>query len=289
MLHIVTLEESGRLPEAVEALAGKRLAEQIHGKVLPEFESLREETVFSLTLSDGEDSRESALKAVVAVNGERIVFLCQNKRSAKRIRELTQGSQAPPGGDAPETNPLRILQAFFHEVIREEIVRMEALEDRITETENRLILNEEDEATSKIMEYRKQIRKLKKIIEPIARIVQGIYDNDNSLLDEEMLRHFKILNDKMNRLLDELQNLHEYVSQLREAYQAQIDIQQNSIMKVFTVVASIFLPLTLLVGWYGMNLKMPEFEWEWGYAFVAFLSLIIFVGGLVYFKKKKWM
>lgn len=288
MLHIVTLEESGNIPETAKDLAGKRLAEQFHGKALPEFESLRDETVFSLSLSAEDDSKGGVLKAVVAVTRDRIVFFCKNKRSAQRIRELTSGSQFPLGGDAAESHPLKILQAFFHEVIREQILLMEALEDRITDTENRLILNEETEATSKIMEYRKEIRKFKKINEPIARIVQGIYDNDNELLDEEMLRHFKILNDKMNRLLDELQNLHEYVSQLREAYQAQIDIQQNSIMKVFTVVASIFLPLTLLVGWYGMNLKMPEFQWDWGYAFVAGLSIAIFIGGLLYFKKKKW-
>lgn len=289
MLHIMTIEDTHKIPEAVRAIAGERLSQQLLATGLPEFESLRGETVFFLCLSSEDDPRCDTEKAMVSVNRERILFLCKNKRTEQRIRDLTAPSQFPPGGEPPEANPLRVLQSFFNEIIRVETLVMEALEDSITDTENQLILNEDLDAASKIMDFRKQIRKLKKVNEPVARIIQGFYDNDNALLDEEMLRHFKILNDRMNRLLDEIQNLHEYVSQLREAYQAQIDIQQNSLMKVFTVVASIFLPLTLLVGWYGMNLKMPEFQWERGYAFVCILSLVILIGGLIYFKKKKWM
>lgn len=289
MIHILTIEDAHKIPEDAKALAGERLVSQLRAKVLPEFESLRGETVFFLCLSSEDDPRCATEKALVSVNRQRILFLCKNKRTTQRIQDLTAPSRLPLEGDAPEANPLRILQSFFNEIIRMETAVMEDLEDSITETENKLILNEDLDAAAKIMEFRKQIRKLKKVNEPVARIIQGFYDNDNELLDEEMLRHFKILSDRMNRLLDEIQNLHEYVSQLREAYQAQIDIQQNSLMKVFTVVAAIFLPLTLLVGWYGMNLQMPEYGWDWGYAFVAFLSLVIFVGGLVYFKKKKWM
>lgn len=289
MLQIITAGESGKLHPGDEGLAGARLAGQIHGKTMPEFEAFKGETVFFLCLSSEDDPRCSAEKAVVSVTRDRILFLCRNKRTTERIRELTSSSQYPLDGDGPEKDPLKILQAFFNEVIRMETLVMEDLEDRITESENRLILNEEHDAASKILEFRKQIRRLKKVNEPVERIVQGFYENDNGLLDEPMLRHFKILADKMDRLLDEIQNLHEYVSQLREAYQAQIDIQQNSLMKVFTVVAAIFLPLTLLVGWYGMNLRMPEYEWPWGYPFVAGLSLLILAGGLLFFHKKKWL
>jgi magnesium transporter len=83
-------------------------------------------------------------------------------------------------------------------------------------------------------------------------------------------------------------NSRDYVSQVREAYQAQVDIDQNTIMKVFTVITSIFLPLTLLVGWYGMNLRMPEFSWDYGYPFVILLSVIVVSLCVVFFKKKKW-
>jgi magnesium transporter len=59
-------------------------------------------------------------------------------------------------------------------------------------------------------------------------------------------------------------------------------------MKTFTVMTSIFLPLTLIVGWYGMNLKIPEYDWDYGYPFVIAISIVVAVITLIYFKKKKW-
>ena len=75
-------------------------------------------------------------------------------------------------------------------------------------------------------------------------------------------------------------NLRDYVTQVREAYQAQIDINLNKVMKIFTVITSIFLPLTLIVGWYGMNLKMPEYSWVYGYPFVIGLIVVTAEGKL---------
>ncbi|MDD4096489.1 MAG: CorA family divalent cation transporter, partial [Oscillospiraceae bacterium] len=66
-------------------------------------------------------------------------------------------------------------------------------------------------------------------------------------------------------------------------------INLNSIMKVFTVITSFFFPLTLIVGWYGMNLKMPEFGWRYGYLFVIGISVMTAIGTLLFFKRKKWL
>ena len=75
---------------------------------------------------------------------------------------------------------------------------------------------------------------------------------------------------------------------VREAYQALLDIESNKVMKLFTVITSIFLPLTLLVGWYGMNLSMPETASRYTYPVVIIVSIAIVVGAIVYFKRKRW-
>ena len=94
----------------------------------------------------------------------------------------------------------------------------------------------------------------------------------------------------MERYLNAVQSLRESVAQLREAYQSQLSIQQNDLMKIFTVVTAVFLPLTLLVGWYGMNfVGMPELGWRYGYPAVIVLSVLIVAWLLWYFRKNKWL
>jgi len=108
------------------------------------------------------------------------------------------------------------------------------------------------------------------------------------LIDQKELRQFKIQTNRANRLYNGVLNLRDYVTQVREAFQTQTDINLNSVMKVFTVITSIFFPLTLIVGWCGMNLCMPEFGWRYGYLFVIVISVITAAATLLYFKMKKW-
>ena len=80
------------------------------------------------------------------------------------------------------------------------------------------------------------------------------------------------------------------MAQLREAYQSQLSIQQNDLMKIFTVVTVLVLPLSLLTGWYGMNFAgMPELGWKYGYPAVITVSVLIVAGLIWYFKRKKWL
>ena len=91
-------------------------------------------------------------------------------------------------------------------------------------------------------------------------------------------------------LHDHVELLREYLVQIRELYQSLIDVQQNKVMSILTVVTTIFLPLTLIAGWYGMNFpNMPEFRWKYAYPVVIIASIFIIAGEIVYFKKKKML
>lgn len=82
----------------------------------------------------------------------------------------------------------------------------------------------------------------------------------------------------------------DYTAQLRDLLQAQLEVKQNTIMTVLTVITTIFLPLTLIAGWYGMNfLHMPELQWVYGYPVIILISVLIVAGCLYWFRKKKWM
>lgn len=289
MMYVIQLEHNHQLPEAVESLVSEYLKKQLSDDRVPEFESLEDETIFSFQYLHGADSAKASERIVVSLRDNDIVFLCRTAKTREALIIMTEEGLGPAPADAAIANPDKVLQLFLSEMIRRDFVYLESLEDRITETENALILAGDENARTKIIEYRKELRRLKKYVEALDRILQGLYENENHLMTDEMQQHFRILTRKMDRVLMEVQNLHDYVSQLREAYQAQIDIEQNNLMKVFTIVATIFMPLTLLVGWYGMNLKMPEFESDIAYPIVAVVSILVFVGGMVYFKKKKWL
>ena len=187
-----------------------------------------------------------------------------------------------------DTEVQRILYQFFVELIKNDMDYLEKLEEEITLSEDDLLERTSGECTEKIVEYRKKLLKLKRYYEQLNCIFEGFNENENNLLSDDYLRIYKILDNRVDRLFSTVLNLRDYVTQMREAYQAKIDIEQNNLMRVFTVITSIFMPLSLIAGWYGMNLRMPEFAWKYGYLAVIILSVAVCITCLIYFKKKKW-
>ena len=111
--------------------------------------------------------------------------------------------------------------------------------------------------------------------------------NDLKIFSREDLAGIRLLREKIGRLHQEAGMLREYSTQVREVYQAQIEIRQNKIMKSLTIVTAIFLPLTLIAGWYGMNFTyMPELQWEYGYPAVVGLSVVTVLSSLALCHKK---
>ena len=99
-----------------------------------------------------------------------------------------------------------------------------------------------------------------------------------------------MLQNRVERLRDISSSLRDYVMQIRDLNKTHLDVKQNRIMTILTVVTTIFMPLTLIAGWYGMNFRyMPELETRWGYPVVIAVSALIVIASLLFFKKKKWL
>ena len=121
-------------------------------------------------------------------------------------------------------------------------------------------------------------------------IGEALEDNENEIFDENYLRYIANFTKKTVRLRDDVELLRGSVVHLQDAYQSFIDLKTNHTMQIFTVVSTIFFPLTLIVGWYGMNFKyMPELQWKYGYVFVIALSVIVVAVLAIIGKKKKWI
>ena len=152
------------------------------------------------------------------------------------------------------------------------------------------MLGEISDALGKISLWRRELLRLKHYYEQLDTVFDEMKANDNGFLSEKMLAKAEILSARNDRYLDKIKSLQEIVAQLRETYQSELAIQQNNLMKVFTIITAIFLPLSLLAGWYGMNFQnMPELGWRYGYPLVICISLCIVIGLVWYFKHKKWL
>lgn len=139
-----------------------------------------------------------------------------------------------------------------------------------------------------IFNLRNDLLIIKNYYDQLMDIGEELQENENDLFEDEDLRYFKIFTDKTERLINNIQTLSENLIHIREALDASLNYNLNMIMKMFTVVTTIFLPLTLIVGWYGMNFtNMPELTWKYGYFAVIALSVAVVTVCIFIFKKKK--
>lgn len=164
-------------------------------------------------------------------------------------------------------------------------------ERQIIAMEREVVNGKMDEDLNKeIFDLRNRLSTLKNYYDQLIDIGEALQENENDLFEEEDLRYFKIFTDKSERLSNNTQLLCDNLIHLREALDATLNYNLNNTMKLFTIVTIIFQPLTLIVGWYGMNFThMPELAWKFGYVYVIVLSIAVVTGILIYFKKKKYM
>ncbi len=141
-----------------------------------------------------------------------------------------------------------------------------------------------------IVKLRKHLSLLKKYVEPTADVMEILEADESDLIPAEYDKYFMKLSLKADRAVQGLVNLRDYIAQVRESWQAHVDLQFNKVMKFFTVATTIFLPLTLITGWYGMNFQyMPELYWKYSYPAVFLICVFIVAGCIWWFKKRKYI
>ena len=182
----------------------------------------------------------------------------------------------------------RFLYDFLELIIMRDLNILEKYEKELDEIEDDLLDEETENSLARSNEIRSEIRELKIHYEQLIDLGQEFEENENNFFKPENIRYFRLFIDRVTRLRDIATSLRDYTMQLRDLYHTQMDVKQNRIMTVLTVVSTIFMPLTLITGWFGMNFRyMPELESPWAYPLVIIISVAIIVFSLIYFKKKK--
>ncbi len=263
----------------ITAFLEPNVIDYINTKQTFAFESFEKSNIFAFEWHNINIYSNKIEKVLVYMDNDDLFIFCENEECLHNLSVLL------PEGLSNE----KALYQFFVNLFHDDIRYLENIETKITDIEDSALKNTKQNYLGKIIAFRKELLSLKRYYEQLDLILDNLSANDNNLLSSEGERYMTIISGRVHRYHNYVLNLRDYVTQMREAYQAQIDIEQNQVMKIFTVVTAVFLPLTLIAGWYGMNFKyMPELYWEYGYLFVIILSVLVCVSMLWYFKKKKW-
>jgi magnesium transporter len=141
----------------------------------------------------------------------------------------------------------------------------------------------------RIQKIKKDLLFLRKALYPLRDALSRIIKDESNFIDTKTIRYYNDVYDHVAHLIDSIETYKDLNSGLMDIHINSMNTRMNEVMKVLTVISTIFMPLTFIVGVYGMNFKyFPEIEWEWGYGLVWGLMILITIGMIRYFKFKKW-
>lgn len=238
----------------------------------------------SFSIPNRDDLSEDDSRFAFALDEKGIVFIDDSGKAEELISTIQRAKK----WKFPSLE--RFIYDFLDLIVKDDLRLMEKYERELDSMEKTIMNDTDFFPSARLNDIKGDIRDLRIHYEQLIDLGQELEENENSFFKQENLRYFRLFLNRMARLHDSSTSLREYTIQLGDQYKAHLDIRQNRIMTILTVVTTIFMPLTLIVGWYGMNFRyMPELEWRWGYPVIIVVSLLIAIGGLLFFKKKKWL
>ncbi|MGA1865613.1 MAG: magnesium/cobalt transporter CorA [bacterium] len=180
--------------------------------------------------------------------------------------------------------------ALMDAIIDNYFIILEKLGEMIEDMEEELVQEPSPGTLQIIHRLKTETIFLRKSVWPLREVINSLERKESSLIHENTVPFLRDLYDHTIQVIDSVETFRDLISGMLDIYLSSISNRMNNIMKVLTIIATIFIPLTFIAGIYGMNFKfMPELEWRWSYPFVWAVMIIIFIGMLFYFKRKNWI
>ena len=184
----------------------------------------------------------------------------------------------------------RFLYDFLEGIIHRDYKIIEQYDAKLDQIEKDVLDDDSTGSIRELTDIRSELRDLRIHYAQLMDLSQELEENENSFFKEDNERYFHLVFQRVQSLHEMTSSLADYTSHIRDLNQAQIDMKQNKIMTILTVVTSVFMPLTLITGWYGMNfVHMPELSQPLAYPIVIAVCILIAIACLVFFKVKKWL
>ncbi len=264
------------------------LEDILHTGQRPKIEEYEDIVFFVLRMISYDDEADRVFEEQLSlVLGRNVLISFQEKPGDifNPLRErIIQGKSRirRKGADYLAYELIDIVIDNYFEVLDKVELKLERLDEE-------LFSDSSMETFREINDLKKELIQLRKSTWPLREIVNSITKNELGVIDESNLIYFRDVYDHIIHVIDILETFRDMVAAMHDTYMNYVNNRMNEIMKVLTVIATIFIPLTFIAGVYGMNFRyMPELEWQWGYFGVLGVMAAMFVGMVFYFRKKQW-
>jgi magnesium transporter len=169
-------------------------------------------------------------------------------------------------------------------------VVLEDIGDRVEDVYERVTKNPSRVELDAIRVLKRELLFMRKAVWPLREILSRLERGESPLLAPETLPYFRDVYDHAVQILDTVETFREMLTSLMDVYLSSIANRTNEVMKVLTMITTLFIPLSFLAGLYGMNFRfMPELAWQYGYYALLGVMAVVSAGMLTYFRKKRWL
>jgi magnesium transporter len=239
-------------------------------------------------LYPGENKDEMEAEQVSLILGSNFVISLQEREVDvfNPIRDRIRKSK----GRIRKTGADYLAYALLDAVVDNYFLILENVGEKIEGTEQQLAANPSPETLQYIRELKNEMIFLRKSIWPLRELINGLERGESTLIHESTGAYLRDVYDHTIQIIDTVESYRDMISGMVDIYLSSISNKMNEVMKVLTIFASIFIPLTFVAGVYGMNFEfMPELKWHWGYFALLAVMALIGISLVFYFKRKRWL
>lgn len=183
-----------------------------------------------------------------------------------------------------------LLYALIDAIVDNYFFALEAISEDIEILEEAIVIGNKDDATASIYALKRALLSLTRSVWPVRELLAAIIKDESTLVGDEVIPYFKDIYDHSCQIIDSIESYRDSCLGLQDIHNSNLSNKMNQVMKVLTVIATLFIPLTFVAGIYGMNFEfMPELHWRWSYPAVWGIMISIGVWMLWWFRKNKWL
>ena len=166
---------------------------------------------------------------------------------------------------------------------------LETLGEHIESLQEELVSEPKREDLQIIQDLKRDMLFFRKSVWPLREVIGGLVRSESTLIKQDVLVYVRDVYDHVIQAIDTIETYRDMLSAMLDIYLSSVGNRMNEVMKVLTIIATIFIPMTFLAGIYGMNFKyMPELEWRYAYLFFWIVVSVVLIAMISYFKRKKW-